>query len=54
MMHSFRVGGSPSIFLTGGAVDEVMKIAGWKTESTAYYEIVATSRNQVGSKKNGG
>ena len=35
MTHSFRVGGSPSTFLTGAAVDEIMKIGGWKTESTA-------------------
>ena len=35
MVHSFRVGGSPSTFLTGAAVDEIMKIGGWKMESTA-------------------
>ena len=35
MMHSFRVEGSPSTFLTGAAVDEVMTTGGWKTESTA-------------------
>ena len=51
MMHSFRVGGSPSTFLTGAAVDEIMKIGGWKTESTAQYKIGATSSGQVGSKR---
>ena len=35
MMHSFRVGGSPSTFLTGAWVYEIMKIGGWKTETTA-------------------
>ena len=35
MMHPFRVGGSPSTFLTGAAVDAIMKIGGWKAESTA-------------------
>ena len=30
MMHSFRVEGSPSTFLTGAAVDEIMKTGGWK------------------------
>ena len=35
MMDSFRVGGSPSTFLTGAAVDEIMKTGGWKTKSTA-------------------
>ena len=35
MTHSFRVEGSPSTFLTGAAVDEIMKTGGWKTESTA-------------------
>ena len=35
MMHSFRVGGSPSAFQTGAAVDEIMKTGGWKMESTA-------------------
>ena len=34
MIHSFRVGGSPGTFLTEAAVDEIMKIGGWKTEST--------------------
>ena len=31
------------------AVDEIMKIGGWKTESTAEYKIRATSSGQVGS-----
>ena len=42
MMHSFRVGGSPSTFLTGAAVDEIIKTGGWKTESTAQYKIGAS------------
>ena len=33
---------SPSTFLTGAAVDEIMKTGGWKTESTAYYTVGAT------------
>lgn len=32
-MHSFRVGGSVSESLTGTAVDEIMKLGGWKTGS---------------------
>ena len=51
MMRPFRVGGSPSTFLTGAAVDEVMKIGGWKTESIAKYYIGAISSGQVGSKR---
>ena len=48
MMHSFRVGGSPSKFLTAKMVDEIIKIGGWKTESIAkYYNIGATSSGQV-------
>ena len=35
MMHSFRVEGSPSTFLTRAAVDEIVKTGGWKTESAA-------------------
>ena len=38
-----------STFLTEAAVDEIMKIGGWKTESTAEYKIRATSSGQVGS-----
>ena len=38
-MHSFRVGGPFSKSLTGTAVDEIMKIGGWKTESVATYYI---------------
>ena len=46
--HSFRVGGSLSKSLARTAVD-IMKIAGWKTESAAkYYEYTgATSSGQV-------
>ena len=36
-MHSFRVGGSLSKSLAGTAVDEIMKIGGWKTERVARY-----------------
>ena len=51
-MHSFRVGGSLSKSLAGTAVDEKMKIGGWKTESVAKYYIGATSSGRVhGSKK---
>ena len=35
MMHSFRVEAPPSAFLTGAAVDEIMKTGDWNTESTA-------------------
>ena len=31
MMHSFLVEGSLSRFLTGAAVDEIMKTSGWKS-----------------------
>ena len=42
-MQSFRVGGSLSKSLAGTAVDEIMQIGGWKTESVAKYYIGATS-----------
>ena len=52
-IHSFRRGGFPSKFLTGTAVDEIMDINGWKTESVAKYYIGATSsRNVHGSNRN--
>ena len=35
LMHSVCVEGSPNTFLTGAAVDEIVKTGGWKTESTA-------------------
>ena len=54
-MHSLRVGGSLSKSLAGTAVDEIMKIGGWKIESVAKYCIGATSSGQVrGSKKKRG
>ena len=54
-MHSFRVGGFLSKSLAGTAVDEIMKIAGWKTESVAKYYIGATSSGKVlGSKRTRG
>ena len=39
MMHSFSVRGASSTFGTGAAVDEIMKIGAWKTESIAEYKI---------------
>ena len=51
-MHSFRVGSLLSKSLAGTAVDGIMKIGGWKTESVAKYDVGATSSGQVwGSKK---
>ena len=46
-MHFFRVGGSPSKKLAGTAVDEIMTIGGWKTESVAKYYIGVTSSGKV-------
>ena len=51
MMHLFRPEGFPSAFLTGAAVDEIMKTRGWKKESTAQYKVGATSSGQVSTKK---
>ena len=42
-MHSFRLGGSLSKALAGTAVDEIVKIGGWRTESIAECYIGATS-----------
>ena len=42
-MHSFRAGGSLSKSLAGTAVDEIMKIGGWKTERVTPYYIGATT-----------
>ena len=54
-MQSFRVGGSLSKSLAGTAVDEIMQIGGWKTESVAKYYIGATSSGKVlGSKRTRG
>ena len=39
----FRVGGSLRTSLAGTAVDEIMKIGGWKTERVARYYIGAAS-----------
>ena len=47
-MHSFRVGGSLSKSLTRTAVDEIMKIGGWKTEPVAKYYIGATRVDKCG------
>ena len=54
-IHSFRERGSPTRFLAGTAVDEIMKIGGWKTESIAKYCIVGTSSDRVrgGKRKRG-
>ena len=49
-MHSFRVGGSLSKSLAGTAVDEIMKIGGWKTERVALYYIRATTSAVATSK----
>ena len=52
-MHSFKVGGSLSKSLAGTAVDEVMKIGGWKTERVARYyihQLPARKRIQRGKK----
>lgn len=46
-MHSVRVGGSFSKSLALTAVDAIMKIGGWKTESVAKYYIGATSSGNV-------
>lgn len=46
-MHSFRVGGSLSKSLAGTAMDEIMQIGGWKTESVAKYYIGATTSKAV-------
>ena len=42
-MHSFRVGGSVSESLAGTAVDEIMKLGGWRSERVATNYIGATS-----------
>ena len=49
-MHSFTVGGSLSKSLAGTAVDEIMKIGGWKTERVARYYIGATTSAVATSK----
>ena len=33
-MYSYRVECSSNTFLTGAAVDDIIKTGGWKTEST--------------------
>ena len=53
MMHSFRVGGSLNKLLAGTAVDEIMKIGGWKTERVARYYIGATTSASVKAAKGG-
>lgn len=50
-IHSFRVGGSLSEFLAVTAVDEIMNLGGWKTESVAVHR--AYYRTEPG-KQNGG
>ena len=42
-MHSFRVGGSVSESLAGNAVDEIMKLGGWRSERVATNYIGATT-----------
>ena len=46
-MHSCRVGGSVTKPLAGTAVDEIINIGGWKTESTAKYYIGSTTSTRV-------
>ena len=50
-MHSLRVGGSLSKSLAGTAVDEIMKIGGWKTERVARYYIGATAGASAATSK---
>ena len=50
-MHSFRVEGSVSKSLAGTAVDEIMKIGGWKTERTAKYYIGSTTSTRAPASK---
>ena len=50
MMHSFRVGGSLRKSLAGTAVDEVMKIGGWKTERVAWCYVGVTTSAVATSK----
>lgn len=50
-MHSFRVGGSVSESLAGTAVDEIMKIGGWKTESVARDYIGQTTSDAAKGKR---
>ena len=51
-MHSFRVGGSVAQSLDGTAMDAIMKIAGWRTESVAKrYVGATTSVGATGSKR---
>ena len=48
-IHSFRLGDSleSGKSLTGTAVDEIMKVGGWKTKTIAKYYTGATSRVKV-------
>ena len=53
-MHSFRMEGSLSKSLEGTAVDEIMKIGGWKTEQVARYVVGSTTsapRGAAGQKR---
>ena len=52
-MHSLSVGGSLSKSLAGAAVDEIMKIGGWKTERAARCYIGPTTSAGANSKGNG-
>ena len=42
-MHSFRVGGSLSRSMDGTAIEEIMRIGGWKTELMARHYIGPTT-----------
>ena len=52
-MHSFRVGGLLSKSLAGTAVDEIMKIGGWKTERVERYYIGQTTSAGANSERKG-
>ena len=54
-VHSFREGGALSKSLAGTAMDEIVEIGGWKTESVAKYYIGTTSCGKgLGSKRTRG
>lgn len=50
-MHSFRVGGLPSDSRAGTAVDQIMKIGGWKTETMAAHFIGPTTSQPNAGKR---
>eukprot|EP00752_Nemacystus_decipiens_P007886 g7046.t1 len=50
-MHSFRVGGSVSESLAGTAVDEIMKLGGWRSERVAAEYIGTTTSDATKGKR---